>query len=330
MQAGEHKYDWVEGWAKVPDGPSAQAGWAHHGVVVSRTGDVITFHAGDPNLIVLRPDGEVRRTIPTALREAHGMTLVEEDGVELLWVADCGVKMVAGGPAPEGYEPATGPSGGQVVKMTLDGEVVMRLARPPGGDPYAPTWVAVDERRFGGTGDVWVADGYGQSLLHRYDETGAYLETVDGGGHRFNCPHAVFIDRRKPDQPRLLVADRSNARVQVLDLAGRTVDVFGADFLVSPSAFAAYGEYLLIGELHARLTVVDGDNRLVAYLGRNDEVCTVDGWPNAKDETGRLVRSHLLETGKFNSPHGMAVDGEGSVYVAEWLIGGRFTKLERV
>jgi hypothetical protein len=36
-----------------------------------------------------------------------------------------------------------------------------------------------------------------------------------------------------------------------------------------------------------------------------------------------------LEAGKFNSPHGMAIDGEGNLYVAEWLIGGRFTKLAK-
>lgn len=325
MQAGEHTYDWIDGWADtVP-----AEGWAHHGVAVSRTGEVIAFHSGRPDLVVLDAGGKVRRTIPTALREAHGITLVEEDGVEFLWVADCGVKMVPGGPAPEGWELATGAEGGQVVKMTLDGEVVLRLPRPPAGDPYAPTWVAVDERRLGGSGDVWVADGYGQSLLHRYSEGGEYVATLDGGEHRFNCPHAVFIDRRRADQPRLLVADRTNARVQVLDLEGQTVDVFGQDFLVSPSAFATFGPYLIIAELHARLTVVDADNRLVAYLGRNDEVCTVPGWPNVKDEAGRLVRSHLLEPGKFNSPHGMAVDADGSVYVAEWLIGGRFTKLAR-
>jgi hypothetical protein len=36
-----------------------------------------------------------------------------------------------------------------------------------------------------------------------------------------------------------------------------------------------------------------------------------------------------LEAGKFNSPHGMAIDGKGNLYVAEWLIGGRFTKLAK-
>jgi len=37
----------------------------------------------------------------------------------------------------------------------------------------------------------------------------------------------------------------------------------------------------------------------------------------------------LLETGKFNSPHGLAVDAQGNLFVAEWLIGGRFIRLEK-
>jgi sugar lactone lactonase YvrE len=326
MRAGDHTYDWVDDWA---GGTDADGGWAHHGVVVLRNGDVVSFHAGRPTLLVFAPDGTRRRSIDTDLTEAHGMTLVEDDGVEHLWIADCGVKLVPADASPNGYEMRSG--GGQVVKLTLDGEVVSRLPAPPGfDDPYAPTWVAVDERRFGGSGDVWVADGYGQSVLHRFTEDGRYVATYNGGADaHFNCPHALFVDRRTPDAPRLLVADRANAQVVVLDMDGNRLGQFGQGWMLSPSVFATFGSYLVIGELNARLTVCDGADALVAYLGANEEVCSVEGWPNALDADGRLVRSKLLVPGKFNSPHGMAVDADGSIYVAEWLIGGRFTKLAR-
>jgi len=82
-----------------------------------------------------------------------------------------------------------------------------------------------------------------------------------------------------------------------------------------------------VGELRARLAVLDADDGLVTYLGDNDSVYDLDGWPNAKDRSGDTMRTTHLEPGRFNSPHGVAVDGEGNIYVAEWLIGGRITKL---
>jgi hypothetical protein len=88
-----------------------------------------------------------------------------------------------------------------------------------------------------------------------------------------------------------------------------------------------HGGLLVIAELRARLAVTGPDDSLVCYLGANDQACTVDGWPNSKNEAGEIVPAKLLQAGKFNSPHGLAVDGDGNLYVAEFLIGGRFTKL---
>jgi DNA-binding beta-propeller fold protein YncE len=50
-------------------------------------------------------------------------------------------------------------------------------------------------------------------------------------------------------------------------------------------------------------------------------VAETPGWPN--------VPADRIVPGKFNSPHGLAVDRDGNLYVAEWLIGGRTVKLVR-
>ena len=115
-----------------------------------------------------------------------------------------------------------------MVKLGLEGRKVKSLT-PPDLDlyqreNYCPTFVAVNGERHGGNGDIWVAESYGQSYVQRYDQAGKYLGSINGEGGsagRFNCPHAIFIDRRKTE-PELYVADRANRRMQVYDLAGES------------------------------------------------------------------------------------------------------------
>jgi hypothetical protein len=44
--SGEHTYEWIENWAKIPDSASARDGWAHHGLAVTGEGDVVGNHPG--------------------------------------------------------------------------------------------------------------------------------------------------------------------------------------------------------------------------------------------------------------------------------------------
>jgi hypothetical protein len=99
--------------------------------------------------------------------------------------------------------------------------------------------------------------------------------------------------------PELWVADRGNGRVQVYGLDGSFRRVVGETFLNSPSAFAPYGQKLVIAELYARLAVVGPDDQLVCYLGDNGAVREHPGWPNGLDELEHPVRTEELEHGRF-------------------------------
>jgi len=268
-------------------------------------------------------EGNLRRSWPCDLTEGHGLTLVQEGGVERLWLADPGRKRSKANNYQ--YPAATSPISGRVIKTDLAGRKLLELPPPALAlyqtANYCPTSVAVNEERLGGNGDIWVADGYGQSYLHRYDKSGKYLSSLSGEegiGGRFSTPHGIWIDRRKI-QPELYIADRSNHQIQVYDLEGRFRRAFGAEFLTSPSAFALWGDKVVVAELRARLAVLDLQDNLVGYLGDHSEIAKEQGWPN--------VPASQIAPGKFNSPHGLAVDRDGNIYVPEWLIGGRTVKL---
>jgi hypothetical protein len=192
-------------------------------------------------------------------------------------------------------------------------------------DPkYAPTWVTVFEERFGGNGDIWVADGYGAAYVHRYDKSGRYLSSMDGtnGAGRFRHPHGLYVDSRKAE-PELYIADRMNRRIQVYDLDGRFKRVVSDAVDTSACAFIPQGDFTLIPEApyRARLTILDPDDQVVATLGENDLVCSKTGFPNDRA---------LVEPGRFVTPHSVAADAGGNIYVVEWITGGRITKLVSV
>ena len=200
---GETTYEWVDGWAQVPDTPAARDGWSHHGAVFTDDSEVIAFHQGEPKMLVFDRDGRLLRSWKTDLKDAHGMALAADDSGQYLWTADPGAKRQA----DLGYEYPDGPRTGQFVKWSLGGEKVMELVRPDisayESGVYSPTSVTVFEERSGGNGDIWASDGYGESLIHRYNRDGEYLSTIDGtegaAGH-FDCPHCVWVDYRHGDR----------------------------------------------------------------------------------------------------------------------------------
>jgi hypothetical protein len=300
------KYSWIEDWVKIPETESGRKNGRTHGVVVTKNENVIIFNQADPAILIYNNAGELINLWGDRFHGAHGLTLVEEDGEELLWLTD--------------------EFSGEVVKTTLNGETILNIKKPDlpiyNSGNYSPTWASVNEERFGGNGDVWTADGYGSSLVHRYDKSGNYLSSLSGeeGAGKFNCPHSLFINRRNIE-PELYIADRGNKRFQVYDLEGNFKREFGADIFGCPCGGIVKEDLLYVPELCARIAILDKNDKLITYLGQNEKTCDIPGWPNHKKE--------LINEGKFNSPHDLAVDNAGNIYIVEWIIGGRITKLEK-
>jgi DNA-binding beta-propeller fold protein YncE len=203
---------------------------------------------------VFAADGRFLRSVATRFAGTSALTIRWENAAEFLY----GVQLRRS----------------RAFKMSLQGNPVLILPFPSkagvydeGGYNYKPTAIAVAP-----DGSIFVADGYGKSFIHKYDARGVYLKSFGGRGReegKLLDPHGLTIDERS-GKPLLLVCDRNNRRLQHFDLQGNFVAVIAKD-LRRPSAAAIYGEFVAVAELEGRVTLLDGDNREVAYLGENSE-----------------------------------------------------------
>jgi sugar lactone lactonase YvrE len=299
--------------------------WAHHGIAALSSGDLVTFAPDNRTMYVITPDGEPRARVRVPVGCAHGVTAgLAADGTEILWVADTSSSANRQPDGRYAYAPDT--PHGRVVALRLDGSVVRELPLPP-----LPVY---DRHRFEPTavlpvpalGQVWVADGYGQGLVHRWTMTGEYVGTAPAGADgAFDCPHAL-LPHEVAGEPRVLLADREHGRLVELDADGRLAAVL-ATGLRRPACLARYEDTVLVGELSASLAQVDRRGRLIRRIGPDPAAPRRPHWPNADDGRGRTVRPDLSD-GCFNSPHGIAVDGTGRAHIVEWVLGGRHLRAD--
>jgi hypothetical protein len=112
-----------------------------------------------------------------------------------------------GGEAGRGGPPPGGPGGG-------GGGRGLPGAGAEGESFNRPTDVAWDK-----TGNIYVADGYGNARIAKYEPTGKYIKSW---GHRgtapgeFNVVHGIALD----NAGNVYVADEGNRRIQVFDSNG--------------------------------------------------------------------------------------------------------------
>lgn len=307
-------------WQRIETGHDDGDGWLHSGIAVLPDGSVVVAHPHGGRLVRVAVDGTTT-TVPTGLTELHCITVGAHRDGPVLWVADNGHRYVPGAPA---YDELRHP--GRLVALALDGSVVQELVDPQAGGPWSPTSVApVDPAD--AHGDLWVADGYGQSLLHRFAADGTLLATMDGSGSgaAFDCPHGLLV-RPGSAGPELYVADRGRRRLVVFDVDGAFRRIVGAGDLQSPSSLAHLDGSLWVTELFGSVAVLEEDV-VVGRLGAATRDHRDPAWPNALDERGHTVAPTLLAT-TFNSPHGITAHG-GDLYLTEWAIGGRVLRLRR-
>jgi len=91
-----------------------------------------------------------------------------------------------------------------------------------------------------------------------------------------------------------------------------------------PANIDTWKDLMIVPELVARVTILDGQNRVVARLGDDVERISAD-----KRHQIRNDRSQW-QAGRFVHPHDACFDANGDIFVAEWVGSGRVSKLKRL
>ena len=324
----EYRFEAVHDWAKLPDKYSWQT---THNLAVDQAGFVYVIHEGrkhlmgHPSIFVFDPDGKFVRAFGNQFQGGgHGIEVRKEGNEEFLYIcAYQNIKAFAkltlsGEVVWEKYAPMQ--SG--VYKKGEDKEGSVRLTgkgRPRWGrDAFLPTNFA-----FLKDGGFLLADGYGSFWIHRYDKDGNWLSKFGGPGKgkgTFQTPHGIWVDYRHGKEV-VVICDRARHSVQFLTLDGthlQTIDGFGL-----PANADTWKDLLMIPELHARISLLDKSNKVVARLG--DDVKNVVSHKKVKRGNPKTWKP-----GKFVHPHDACFSPQGDIFVAEWVQTGRISKLKRI
>jgi DNA-binding beta-propeller fold protein YncE len=171
------------------------------------------------------------------------------------------------------------------------------------GEPFnRPTKVAFDPQ----TGDLYIADGYGNARVHKYSADGKHRFSWGAYGTdpgQFNLVHSVATDA----EGRVYVADRESHRVQVFDGEGNYVEQWNN--LHRPCGLHIRDGLAYIGQLPAGLPV----NATYPNLGACVTIHDLSGRRLAR--LGDMRRGE--GPGQFLAPHGVGVDSRGDIYVGE-------------
>jgi hypothetical protein len=323
MGEGAWKYEAIHDWGDLP----SNIKWGNtHGVVEDSDRNIYIHHTvnrlseSPDTMVVFDEKGKFVRSWGREFRGvAHGLWLRKEGNQEFLYLT----VNAANPKAPEKPELSA-----VIVKTTLKGELVWKIAGPPdieaykspaGGSPppYNPTNLAIAPN-----GDIYVGDGYGSYYINQYNRAGEYIRTFGGRGSepgKLAEPHGIWVDTRS-SSPVLVVADRRNNRLQRFTLEGAHIDFIPGFRL--PCHFDERNGSVVIPDLHGRVTLMDNANRIVQHLGDSN----APNWANP-------LRSEPREKfipGQFICPHGACFDHAGNIFVVEWVEVGRVTKLRKV
>ena len=256
--AGDFRYEYQPGWAQAPGGMSLQG---PSGVAVDSMDRVYVYQRQGPPVLVFDRNGhflepwERRNGVPLDAHHIHvgpddTVYLTDRDAHQILIYDNAGNLLRSLG--------------------TRDRAAMQAPFNHPADVCVAPS------------GELYVADGYGNSSVHRFSATLDYVGSFGSPGSgpgQFRVPHSVRVSQ----DGRVYVADRENHRVQV---------------------FTAEGEF--------QTEWTDFKCPMGVHIDANQVVYVTDQIPRISIFT---LDGELLARGRtFEGAHQVYTDSQGSIY----------------
>jgi DNA-binding beta-propeller fold protein YncE len=266
----ELPYRVMPGFFKVPKGAIAGEASA---VAVNSKGHIFLFQRTKPMLAEYDGQGNFIQSIGDGLfAHPHGLRIDANDN---LWTTDDGNHLV--------------------LKLDLAGNVLLVLGRINTGAEANWLFNKPADVAFAKNGDIYVADGYGNSRIVKFDRDGNFIKAwgkYGTGIGEFNLPHTVAVD----DQGRVYVGDRENQRIQIFDSDGKFIQQW-------TRIGYPYG-LMITPDQH--VWVADGGYDRIVELDQNGKTLGAFGEPG--HQPGQMAWAHF-----------MAMGPDQSIYVADVL-----------
>ena len=240
---GDYRYEYRPDWAKLPAEMEFQAPSA---VAVDSHDNLYVFQRGDPPVLVFDRDGNMiaqwtrKDGVPA---DAHLVYVGPDDGV---YLADRDAH--------------------QILKYTSEGELVMSLGNRHRAELQAPfnhpADMCVAPPGSPLTGEIFVADGYGNSSVHHFSASGNHIDSFGSPGSsagKFRVPHSVRVSV----DGRIYVADRENNRVQIFSPAGEFIEEW-TDFKKPMGIHIDTAGIVYVTDQVPRLSILTLDGQLLA------------------------------------------------------------------
>ena len=289
LGGGDYKYELVEGWAKLPEG------WVFSlvsDVAIDSRGRIYAFTRGKHPVVVFDQEGNFVTSWGYGEFGISPNLVSQSHGIFI---------------DPDDKVYLTDAYQHVVRRYTLLGEMEQQWGTPgvPGVTYYRrefnmPTGVAM-----GPEGEIYISDGYGNRCIHKYTPTGEHILTWGDAGNgpgEFAVVHNIGCDKTG----RVLVCDRENDRVQIFDPDGKHMETW--EDVIAP------GDVWITDDNTVYVVEQGGGGGRVSVFSPEGEL---------------LSRFAGSQGGVLEAPHGICVDGEGSVYVAEIGSGNQGQRLQK-